>query len=418
MLAARSPQRQDAINYRFESVMHILVLSTWFPYPPDNGSKIRAHYLTRALSERHDVTLVGFCPIAAANPAQLDRVKVIPVPDDPFRHVDKSQIVKYASPIPLAFWPSRTMQRTIQQLKASRRFDAVVAIQTPAAQYAVSMPSVARVIDIDTSLSYQMRQRYEHNLNADARLRAWISWQKTHRYEQRIFRKFQALAVVSSLEVDFVAAMIKDRGGCVKVIRNGVDCEQFRPGQYPVQPNTLIYNGALTYSANYDAMQYFLPTIYPLIRQQIPEVTLTITGSTRGVDMKGLQLNDSVKLPGYIDDMRPVVGSSTVCVVPIRQGSGTRLKILEAMAAGTPVVTTAKGVEGLDVVDGEHVLLADDAKAFADKTIWLLRNESLRRGLTLNARRFVEQRYDWRCIGQQFAETVESAAGNRGHRDD
>lgn len=389
--------------------MRILVLSTWFPYPPDNGSKIRAHYLTRALGERHDVTLAAFCPTTTAEGAQAHRIQVIRVPDDPFRHVNKPHIVKYASPIPLAFWPSRKMQHAIQRLNESQRFDAAVAIQTPVAQYTASIPHAPRIIDIDTSLSHQMQQRYEHNLGIGGRLRAWLDWQKAHRYERRVFQEFQAHAVATSLEVDFVSAMINRHGGRVEVIRNGVDCEQFQPGQYPVQSNTLIYNGALTYRANYDAMQHFLSKIYPLIRQRIPEVSLTITGSTTGVDLNSLALNDSVHLTGRVADMRPVVGRSAVCVVPLRQGSGTRLKILEAMAAGTPVVSTTKGAEGLDAVDGEHLFLADDAEAFADRTLWLLRSDSLRQKLTINARRFVEQHYDWKHIGQQFVEMVESA---------
>ena len=388
-------------------MMRILVLSTWFPYPPDNGAKIRAYYLIRALSEKHDVTLVAFRPASTARAGSPERVEVLPVADDPFRHVNKPQIVKYASPTPLTFWPSRAMQDTIQRLKASRQFDAVFAIQTPAARYAASIPDAPRVIDVDTSFSYQMQQRYEHSLNVGTRLRAWISWQKTHRYEQRVFRIFQAWIVASSLEADFVAGMVRARGGRVEIIRNGVDCEQFQPGRYPVRPNTLIYNGALTYSANYDAMQYFLSAIYPLIRQQNPAVTLTITGSTAGVDLDGLLLNESMNLTGHVDDVRPVLGSSRVSVVPLRQGSGTRLKILEAMAAGTPVVTTTKGAEGLDAVDGEHLLLADDAEVFADKTLWLLRNETLRQTLVKNARGFVEQRYNWGQIGRQFVEMLE-----------
>jgi polysaccharide biosynthesis protein PslH len=387
--------------------MRVLVVSTWFPYPPDNGAKIRAHYLTRALSAKHDVMLVAFRPDSTVGAAGIDREEVIPVADDPFRHVNKSQIVKYASPIPLAFWPSRAMRRTIQQLTAAHRFDAVIAIQTPVAQYALAIPDVPRIIDVDTAFSYQMKQRYERNLGSGARWRAWFSLQKTRRYEQRIFQKFHACTVVSSLEADFVAALLKDHGRRVEVIRNGVDCEQFQPARYPVQANTLLYNGALTYSANYDAMQYFLTAIYPRLRRQIPDVTLTITGSTAGVHLDGLALNESVKLTGRVDDMRPLVGSRTICVVPIRQGSGTRLKILEAMAAGTPVITTTKGAEGLDAVDGEHFLLADDAEVFADKALWLLRNESLRQNLAVNARRFVEQHYDWNHIGQQFAALVE-----------
>ena len=388
--------------------MRVLILSTWFPYPPDNGAKIRAHYLIRALSDKHDVTLATFCTDSIAETAKPARVEVITVPDDPFRHVNKPQIVKYVSPIPLAFWPSHAMQQAINQIAARRHFDVVVAIQTPVARYAAALHDIPRVIDIDTSFSFQMLRRSEHYRDAGTRLRTWISWQKTRWYEQHIFREFLACTVSSSLEVDFVATMIKDHGGSIEVIRNGVDCEQFQPGRYPVRPNTLIYNGALTYSANYDAMQYFLSTIYPLIRKEVGEATLTITGSNTGVNLNGLLLNDSVKLPGHIADIRPYVGSSAVCVVPLRQGSGTRLKILEAMALGVPVVSTSKGAEGLDAIDGQHLLLADDPAEFAFKTGLLLQDVALRQRLISQARQLVEQRYDWRDIGQTFVNLVEA----------
>jgi glycosyltransferase involved in cell wall biosynthesis len=110
-----------------------------------------------------------------------------------------------------------------------------------------------------------------------------------------------------------------------------------------------------------------------------------------------------------VQDIRQVVSSSAVCIVPIRQGSGTRLKILEAMALGVPVVATRKGAEGLDVADGEHVLLADDPGEFAAKVMSVLQDTALRERLRGHARRLVEQRYDWRMIGQQFVDLVETA---------
>jgi hypothetical protein len=129
----------DTVKLQCENVMRILVLSTWFPYPPDNGSKSRAHYLVRALAEAHEVTLVGFRP---HNTPSLDlpaNVRVVSVADDPFRYVSLPQWVKYASPVPLAFWPSRLMQRAIDEALRAEAWDAVVAMQTPVAQYAARL---------------------------------------------------------------------------------------------------------------------------------------------------------------------------------------------------------------------------------------------------------------------------------------
>jgi glycosyltransferase involved in cell wall biosynthesis len=163
-------------------------------------------------------------------------------------------------------------------------------------------------------------------------------------------------------------------------------------------------------------MQYFLAEIYPLIKQQIPDVILTITGSTKGVDLDGLRLDESVHLTGYVDDVRQPVARSAVCVVPIQQGGGTRLKILEAMALGTPVVATSKGAEGLDMIDGEHLLIADAPDAFAEAVVNVLRDTELRRRLATHARALVEARYDWGPIGQQFVELVEEVTATRSRK--
>jgi glycosyltransferase involved in cell wall biosynthesis len=251
-----------------------------------------------------------------------------------------------------------------------------------------------------------MEDRYRAARHPLQRLNHWISWQKTRRYEAALFRKFSQIVMVSE----------EDRRACeqlpgqqtpIAVIRNGVDCAHNCLGLADVRPNTLIYNGALTYRANYDAMQYFLAEIYPRIRQALPEVALSITGSTQGLDLSSLHLDGSVHLTGYVEDVRLPVAGSAVCVVPLRQGGGTRLKILEAMALGTPVVATSKGAEGLDVVDGEHLLVADDPAAFSEATLRLLRDAALRARLAHNARALVEAKYDWAHIGAQFVELVE-----------
>jgi glycosyltransferase involved in cell wall biosynthesis len=160
-------------------------------------------------------------------------------------------------------------------------------------------------------------------------------------------------------------------------------------------------------------MRYFLREIYPLIRDQHNEVSLTITGSTKGVDLTTLMLDESVSLSGYVDDIRPLVAGSAVCVVPLRIGGGTRLKLLESMALGTPVVSTSKGAEGLDVVNGEHLLIADTPADFATCTLRLLCDTRLRRRLAINARQLVEEKYDWKQIGQRFVDLVEDVASNK-----
>jgi glycosyltransferase involved in cell wall biosynthesis len=395
--------------------MRILFLSTWFPYPPNNGSRIRAYHLLRALGDSHQVTLVAFRPVDRGDNGQclspeLNLRDVHPVPVDPFRYVNIPQVLKFSSPIPLTGWPSRLMRQTVAKAVDAGKWDAVVAFQSPAARYALQLPGVTRILDVDTAYSYQA---YEYTVCEDhpiARLRTWVSWQKTYRYEARLFRKFQACTVVSAKELDYVKAMTSASNSRVEVVPNGVDCQHNHPGLAQPRPNTLIYNGALTYSANYDAMRYFLGEVYPHIKQQVPDVSLTITGSTLGICLSSLAIDESVRLSGYVVDIRIPVSEASACVVPIRQGGGTRLKILEAMALGTPVVATSKAAEGLEVTPNQDILIADAPAEFATQVVRLLRDPALTQRLATNARHLVEQRYDWDQVGQRFVDLVEDVA--------
>lgn len=289
-------------------------------------------------------------------------------------------------------------------------WDAVVAVQMPVAQYAARVNAKGRVIDVDTALTYQMWERYRSTVRLVARASAWVSWQKSRRYEARMLRRFRTAIVVSSKEIEPLEEMVDARQCRVAMVPNGVDCRHNHPGVSAPKAGTLVYNGSLTYSANYDAMHWFLADVYPRVKVQVPGVSLIITGSVAGVNMRGLRLDESVRLTGFVDDVRVPVAGATACVAPIRQGGGTRLKILEAMALGTPVVATAKGAEGLDVIDGEHLLLADDPESFARCTTALLQDEALRCRLAASARKLVEARYDWQGIGARFVSLVEEAA--------
>src|SRR5262249_51624534 len=143
------------------------------------------------------------------------------------------------------------------------------------------------------------------------------------------------------------------------------------------RPGRMIYSGSVTYFANLDAVRYFAQDIFPLIRRARP-ASFVITGSTGDIDVSDLLLDGTVTFTGRVPDAAHLVAHSSVVVVPLRIGGGTRLKILEAMAVGTPVVTTRKGAEGLDVEHGENILIADSPDAFAKAVLRVLDDFVLR----------------------------------------
>jgi glycosyltransferase involved in cell wall biosynthesis len=302
------------------------------------------------------------------------------------------------------------MARRLQAIVHGRHWDAVVALEMPVARYALQLRHTVRILDLNVSASYQ-RYLYSSQLQGQLeRAHAWVGWQKVQRYERRLCRHFACCTVVLEPEAAYLRDSLAGARCEVLISENGVDLVRNQPNGTSSLANSLIYTGALTYEANLDAVAYFLAEIYPHIRQKQPAARLVVTGSTRGVDTGRLALDASVHLSGYIPDIRPAIRRSAVCVIPLRKGTGTRLKILEAMALGTPIVTTSKGAEGLAVRHGEHVLIADDPAAFASCTLQLLEDRALAARLAANGRRLVEERYDWSAIGRHFVTLVEQAA--------
>jgi len=392
--------------------MDILFLSTWFPSPPDNGSKIRVHHLVEALAIDHKVTLVSFAfdTANAGGAGELRRLcrRVEAVRCDPFCRGPLVRSLRFFSPVPIVNTPISEMSKVVRRLLSEKAFDVVIASTEVVATYALQVTKpVVRVLEEHNSMTRWMHERYLAQKSALQQLRCWVSWQKQRFYEASLLPRFDLCTMVSEQDRAATQRMVPGYRGRVEVVPNGVDLSANRPGLTRPKRGALVYAGALTYGANYDAMRYFLAEIYPLIRAEEPEVSLTITGSTSGVDLSGLRLDASVHFCGYVDDVRPVVAGAWASVVPIREGSGTRLKILEAMALGTPVVSTSKGAEGLSVRVGHDALIVDRPVEFARQVTRLLRSTALREQLAVNGRQLVERAYDWRRIGQRFVALIE-----------
>jgi glycosyltransferase involved in cell wall biosynthesis len=393
--------------------MRILFLSTWFPYPPDNGSKLRVHYLLNALQQAHEVDLAAFQfpPAASADGRMPDLYRrATIVRYNPFEPGTVRNRLRFLSAAPVVTHPVPAMETAVRQLLARTRYDAVISSTTIMSRYALLAPKgTVRVLEEHNSMVRWMWERYRQQASGVQRLRCWASWQKARRYEAWLYRQFDLCLLVSEEDRRATLQMLPAYCGPVEVVPNGVDCQRNRPGTVEPVANRLVYNGSLTYTANYDAMHHFLTAVWPILRHHVPDIALTITGSTAGVDLAALPSDGHVTFTGYVDDIRPIVGGAAVCIAPIRQGGGTRLKILEAMALGTPVVATAKAADGLQVTDGEDILLADAPSDFASQVKRVLRDPALRARLAARARDFVEQRYDWKPIGRRFVDLVTSA---------
>jgi glycosyltransferase involved in cell wall biosynthesis len=275
------------------------------------------------------------------------------------------------------------------------------------------LPDALRIFEeIELTTSYEASLKEAQPVQ---RLRRRLAWKKLSNYVAHLLRSFDGGTVVSAQECKRVLQVAPGYQP-ISIVPNGVDVAYLATTDFgPPEPDTLIYSGALTYHPNFDAVDFFLREVFPLIQAERPQVKLFITGKLDGVPIERLPVNKNVIFTGYLDDIRPRVAQSWINIVPLREGGGTRLKILEALALGTPVVATAKGVEGLDLAAGHDLLVADEPAEFATTILQLLQDLPLRERLSQNGRQTVAARYDWSIIGRQFNEFLETvvAQGRR-----
>jgi glycosyltransferase involved in cell wall biosynthesis len=224
-------------------------------------------------------------------------------------------------------------------------------------------------------------------------------------------RRFDRTTVVSDVERALCASIGGDVGS-IRVVANGADRALLLRRAQPV-PAQLVYPGSVTYSANLDAVQFFVREVLPLIQKSRPDVSLLVTGATEGTDLSEFRANPAITFTGRVADIAGVVAASDVCVVPLRIGGGTRLKVLEAMAVGTPIVSTGKGAEGLRVTDGRNILIADDPHAFAARVLRVVNDAALRRRLAVAGRRLIERLYTWDRAGDALGHVLDEAFDRR-----
>ena len=385
--------------------MRVLALSSWWPEPADNGSRMRIAHLLHALAQEHEVHLVALSQgeVQADQRAQLETVcasaRSIPERTWVPRRAETIASLWHSEPTSIRATWNPAFAALLRERAAAVRPDLLIAFQYAAAAYAHLVADVPRVLEeLEVTVLFE---QFARERNPGRRLRAYLTWHKHRSYLLRLLRNFDACTVVSEREQAQVRRFAP-HGMPIAVIPNGADVDGCRGPWGEPKPDMLIYAGALTYDANLDAVVYFLSTILPLLRKSRPNVQLRVTGKADAAQRDLLSAFDGVEFTGYVPDIRPVVARAWAEVVPLRKGGGTRLKVLEALALGTPVVSTSKGVEGLNLEDGQHILIGDTPGAFAAATIRLLSQPDLRARLSAAGRDVVRAHYDWRTIGQQL----------------
>ncbi len=365
--------------------MRLLLLTGEPLQPPNSGLRLRMLHLARALALRFDVDVgaLDWHPAEGEEP-----FTVIPA-----GHQRGSLHAALTSPL-RPHMAARLDSPAMRELAARGTWRTVQAEQpflVPAALRA-GVPVVLDAHNIEADVLRRVGREEPRRLH---RLRwAWEAT-KTERFERAAVGA--AAAVVATSDDD--AAMLESLGARrVVVVPNGVDAAGLPAG--PVEPGTmLLYVGHFGYRPNSLAAAELVDEILPLVRAEVPQASVQLVGRSPGRDLQA-RAGDAVEVFADVPDVVPHLRAARALVVPLRAGGGTRLKVLEALAAGVPVVSTAFGVSGLAVRDGEHVLLAETPADLARCAVRVIEDDDLARSLAGNGRRLVEERYDWQAVAE------------------
>jgi len=391
--------------------MKVLHLMPYCPEPPIFGGALRNHHILKHLTEHHSVTVVCFgSPDAPAKLRETFKAGIEDVHVLPFRWIWRYRRLGQL----YAHWKGDSfiqlvcqtdeMQATLDRLLSEKHYDIVQSEFAMMGVYTLRTDAV-KILDAH-NVEYDIFRRLMEN--ARTPLRRWHynhEYRSLFRHELEAIRKQDAIFVTSARDKEILDA---GAPGIPKyIVPNGVDMSFFTPSEEAPEPFSLVFTGMMGYVPNYDGMLYFLDEIFPLILKEVPQAKVYIVGNKppRALLRRAAE---NVVITGFVDDVRSYVRRSSVYIVPLRMGGGTRLKVSEAMAMQKPLVTTSIGCEGIDVKHGETALIADTPAEFAREVIELLRDEPLRRRLVANGFELARTTYEWSVIGDDVERFYQS----------
>lgn len=414
--------------------MRILLLTQIVPYPLDSGPKIKTYHVLRYLSERgHRVTLATFVRKHEEQYLLHLQAYCAEIHAVPLRRSRFADVRAYAASLwtGFPFLVTRDAQPAMRQLLwrlAQQQFDIVHADQLTMAQFALhfrhSSPSTsthspALVFDAHNAV-HEIVERAQRTAPIFLRPVLAVEADRLRKYEGNLIGQFDHTLAVSAVDQKALLNALDHKLGTqnhksgISVIPIAVDCASLSPVKRDQLSNNILTASTLFYPPNADGVRWFMHEVFPFVRHQVSDPTLTIVGSRPPKDIVdfGLQNAGCVHVTGYVPDLQRYLERAALIVVPVRAGSGMRVRILEAMARGVPIVTTTTGVEGIDAIDGEHLLVADEPREFAAAVVRLLNDQTLRESLIRNGRRLVEEKYDWQVVLPKL-ESVYQSLGSK-----
>lgn len=395
--------------------MRILFLTARLPYPPTRGDRLRAYNFLRELSREHEITLLSFIGHEAetAHVAQLQPYcrNVHLIHRTQWQSAATTAISAWRRlPLQTLYYRSAVMRSAVNELLAGQRFDAVYVHLFRMAQYVDQWSAPYRILDLTDAISQEIARSLPY------RSRLWRTvyrneLPRVQRYELDIASRFDETWLISAADKQALAAA--GARGRLEVVPNGVDTERFHWEGRPVIEPSIAFVGHMGVPHNIDAANYLARELLPLIRESVPGTQLRIIGAEPAASVRQLDELPGVQVLGHVADLNAALNRSAVFVAPLRFAAGVQNKVLEAMAAELPVVTTRYVNEGLEAEPGRHLFLGEDAVELAAASVALLRDAGMRRSMGAAAREHVLARFRWEMVSERMRAIAGQLRSNR-----
>lgn len=402
--------------------MNVLFLSQENPYPPDGGHYIRTYNILKMLSAQHSIFFIGTTNSKERikYKKELEKlcesVDIIMSPEGNSRWRQLiSLIFNLFSLLPYTVHKNyiKNVRIKIKQLIENNKIDLVHVDILPLALYYKDFKSFPKIL-VDhnvESLRLFRWMKVENNIFVKAFL--YYQFLKLHRFEKKICPKFERCVVVSEEDQQILEIMCGSKNFIT--LPNGVDVNYYKPtNNKKITNNSLIWVGGMRYAYSADAVDYFLDKILPLISLKIPNIIISFIGNYPTSKLiKNAKENPNIKVLGYVDDVRTHIEQAALFIAPIRCGSGTKIKVLNAMALEKAVVTTTIGAEGIKATPNEDIMIADTPREFAQKSIYLLEHPQEAERMGKKGRDVIEKYYAWEVIGKKMYPVYEEVGRSK-----
>ena len=380
----------------------------------DKGGRIRTYHMLKELKREHHVTYLALDDGNAAPDARErsreychDLITITHHTRPKFSVGFYLELLRNLfTPLPyfIMKYRSELMRSEIERVANTGRYDiGVCDFLQPSVNLPDRLPFPIILFQHNVEAMIWKRH-YEVQSDALKRIYLYGQWRKAVAFEKKICRRVDCVVAVSAKDVETMRREYQVER--IAEVPTGVDTDYFQPSRaaHPI-PDSLVFTGSMDWLPNHDAVKFFVVEILPLIKEQLPQVKLTVVGRNPYPELLAMAERDNaINVTGRVEDVRPFIEEATAYIVPIRIGGGTRLKIYEAMAMEKPVVSTTVGAEGLPLRDGLELLLADSTTDFARAVVTVLKNASIANELARNAAKLMHEQFSWQRSAAAFAE--------------